>query len=432
MSSVTIETQKKDMLGLNQIMAQDDVGQRKYRKCQKCNRPTFGHAKPGYGPNKCVEVTVATDEQCHQIFKDLYAAKEGQFEREIENTRVNNLVHCEVCSLDFCYKEDFKEHQAKFHTGVTIMTCKECQLVYKTKDELVDHMRSMHYYTCVNCGFYFHGRRLYKHHEKTCGVKGKTDEERRDDLTLILEKIVDGNDLLQNAHEEQRRFQEQDTNRLDNASRQTAECLQRLVRNQTEARVPIAKEQKFPMFSKDQEYETFKKKVLMWQADSRLSKQGKVLAFTEAFDKRSQVEKSHVENLIVQGNKINFDRDDVLEQCLLIYEQFFGKTLVEKTTAAWRELKGLCKASDESLSEYVQRFGTIMAKMKNAEVNNHYMIHPRLKAILLIESSGLSKVERSNVLANVNENDDRFYDTVVESMRRTNGVLAVDEHETKT
>ena len=109
------EILKQDLLGLNQIMEQNDVGQRNYRKCQKCNRPTFGHSKPGYGHKRCLELTVATNEQSKEIFGNFYKMDEGRFAKEIDTTRVQDLFHCEVCRVDFLYTEDFEEHQTQFH-----------------------------------------------------------------------------------------------------------------------------------------------------------------------------------------------------------------------------------------------------------------------------------------------------------------------------
>ena len=381
MTATNMESMKKDLLGINQIMNQDEKGQRQYKKCRKCNRPIFGHSKPGCGVDRCEEISVASEQESQEIWRELYGAKEGMFATELEKTKIKDLFHCGICLLDFCFKEDFENHKKRFHVGVSNLTCKECNLVWLRKEELVVHMRGMHYFTCVHCGLYFHGKIWYKKHEGGCSREGRSDEERREDVTKILEKLAASQESLAKTQDEMGRYQAQGDQRLGENNRKTTECLERLIRNQTAERAPIPKEQRFPDFGKDQDWETFKKKVLMWQIDTRLSKQGKVLGFTEAFEKRSQNERSHVENRIVQGDAIDFEKEDVLEQCLATYEEFFGKSLVEKTMEAWRELKKVSRGTEESLAEYIQRFGTIMMKMKNSELGNVYMIHPRLKAI---------------------------------------------------
>ena len=83
MASTIVEILKKDMLGINQIMNQDDKGQRQFRKCHNCNRPAFGHSKPGCGENRCKEAESVSDQESINIWKELYAAKEGMFAMEI-------------------------------------------------------------------------------------------------------------------------------------------------------------------------------------------------------------------------------------------------------------------------------------------------------------------------------------------------------------
>ena len=95
-----MEIMKRDLLGLTGIIAQDELGQRKFKKCKKCNRPTLGHEKPGYGEKRCQEKDVVSDKECERIFKDLYAARGGQFRKRMEETQVDRLYHCQHCDVD--------------------------------------------------------------------------------------------------------------------------------------------------------------------------------------------------------------------------------------------------------------------------------------------------------------------------------------------
>ena len=164
----------------------------------------------------------------------------------------------------------------------------------------------------------------------------------------------------------------------------------------------------------------------MWQKDSRLSREGKVLAFTQSFGKRPEEERNYVDSKMVQGDAIDLTRDDVVEQCLAIYEAYYGKSKVERSAEAWRLFRDVKKKAGESLVEYVQRFGAIISKMKNSEDDGRYMVHARILAIILVDGSGLSTIEKSNILSRVDQDDDRIFDSVVDSMRKTSGVLTTE------
>ena len=78
---------------------------------------------------------------------------------------------------------------------------------------MITHMKSMHYYTCIGCGFYFHSKKLYKQHEAFCTNQGQTDgktnAQRRDDLTLILTKLATTQETLAATQDQMGRYNAQ-------------------------------------------------------------------------------------------------------------------------------------------------------------------------------------------------------------------------------
>ena len=156
--AAVVEILRQNLLGLNQVMEQDDTT-RSYRKCHKCNRPTFGHSKPGYGHKKCLEDKVIDNAESMKIWEGLYGKDNGLFAKQIDGTKVHKLFNCGICLLDFLHTEDFEVHKTLFHLGVTDLTCRKCQREWQTPEEVVEHMRCMHYFTCAYCGLYFHGKR---------------------------------------------------------------------------------------------------------------------------------------------------------------------------------------------------------------------------------------------------------------------------------
>ena len=96
----------------------------------------------------------------------------------MEVARLDRLTHCKDCDLDLYDEEDYKEHVEKFHAGADPFVCKECHTEWNNKEGLVDHMREHHFYTCTKCDLYFHGRRHYARHERSCGdEENPVDEE---------------------------------------------------------------------------------------------------------------------------------------------------------------------------------------------------------------------------------------------------------------
>ena len=87
-----------------------------------------------------------------------------------------------------------------------------------------------------------------------------------------------------------------------------------------------AKKQGFPRFQKDEKFRSFKKKVEYWNSGSRLTGKQKVLKFVEAFEERSKEERVFISNKIMMNKKIDTNGDDVIQICLKIYEEFYGKT----------------------------------------------------------------------------------------------------------
>ena len=207
--------------------------------------------------------------------------------------------------LDLYIEEDFREHTEKFHEGADPFVCKECHTAWQNREGLVDHMREHHYFTCTKCDLYFHGKRHYARHERSCGEDGDDDGVRAGQVEKKMARFVEGMELLRQANEEIRDTMAGFAEQTMANARQTSACLQAITNSQTVAKVPVAKEQKFPDFEKGQEFETFQKKVMMWQKDSRLSREGKVLAFTQAFSKRSEDEKKYVDSKMVQGDSID-------------------------------------------------------------------------------------------------------------------------------
>ena len=179
-SPMKLDIMKRDLLGLQDILHEDEIGTKTYRKCAKCNRPTLGHARPGPGKNKCPEVEVVADDEAKEIFRGLYGAREaGKIKEAMEITQIFKLVHCEFCGVDFHYESDHKEHVAAIHTGYADLGCQECDIKFDDRAGLENHMRMNHFYTCVECGLFFHGKKVYKVHVKTCGVRGITEMEEK-------------------------------------------------------------------------------------------------------------------------------------------------------------------------------------------------------------------------------------------------------------
>ena len=97
-----METLKKDMIVLNEIIEENWLGGKQFRKCVKCNQQTLGHDPPGYGVNRCVNEDVVTGDDSLKLFNEIFTAR--------ENKKINELFHCNKCGLDLVVEKNLKDH----------------------------------------------------------------------------------------------------------------------------------------------------------------------------------------------------------------------------------------------------------------------------------------------------------------------------------
>ena len=191
------------------------------------------------------------------------------------------------------------------------------------------------------------------------------------------------------------------------------------------------KEQKFPMFGKNEEFRTFKRRVELWNTGSGLLGAQKIVEFEKAFEDRPDEESNFIRNRILMDDKFNKVATDVMKRYLETFEGFFEKNILERTAEGLRKLDKLRRNDEEDIKSYTMRFDSAVIEIQSCKNGGAYMLHDRILAIKLLDSSGLTQLEKSNVLVSVDQTDDKLiYNNMKEAMRKTKGVLAMESKKT--
>ena len=123
-----------------------DGNKKKYfRRCKKCNRPTLGHGKPGYGELKCTFETKVDENEATRMYEEIKSKK--LLKDIIEKVKIDGLKQCGECKIEFEQQEDFNEHIEMIHKDLERSGYKYCGEDYMD-EELEKHMNEAHRITC--------------------------------------------------------------------------------------------------------------------------------------------------------------------------------------------------------------------------------------------------------------------------------------------
>ena len=160
--------------------------------------------------------------------------------------------------------------------------------------------------------------------------------------------------------------------------------------------------------------EGWSRSVLIW-AEAKAKPERKVQALVELLkkEKREGVKEMVVAE-VVENSDFDYKAEDGVERILKNIKELLDESRWSKISSLVDEFKEFKQKDGEGNKEFVSRFSTLESRLKNEKVG---MTNMWLAAVLL-KSSGLSKMERNNVLATTNvEDEDNVLKVIKKKMR---------------
>ena len=176
-------------------------------------------------------------------------------------------------------------------------------------------------------------------------------------------------------------------------------------------RQTLEKRVKCPRWDKTEPYKNFSERLKLW--DKSHSSKTKYLEFIESLQESGRTDKKTRVELEVQTRSINAEDEDVIDQILDRFEQWFGKPKMDVASESWIEVIKMMRDKDESIDKYFLRFDTATAKLQQAA-------EPLLKTLLalhLLYTINVDETQRRLIVSNIRLDQDNILDDIKTAIR---------------
>lgn len=370
-----------------------------FKSCQKCKRPTLGHKKP-------TGINCGLSEASAEEIKDIT-------DKLQEQRSVNRSIHKKA-----------NQHHPAFGTLPNIAendTIKKLATAIQkaNSDTFSNLMENL-------------GRERMEEERKRKEEQAETEalrkEEREERERIRKEEREERERIRREEMEERKSIREEEWNerertRIDREREETNRRNDENRRRKDDNERIFSKEQKFPKWGKEEEVETFKVRVEIWEQSSKLKPGQKLIELLESMEENKKEEKRRLEIETIGNTGFDKEDKDILKNCFKIIEKFCDKSKLEKIVENWRNFCSLKQGEDEDINAYIRKFESIEIKLKNLEVK----MPNNILAIQLLDGSKLNPAEKRVILSKTNTSNDEIYKTVKDAIREMKSALVEGE-----
>lgn len=184
-------------------------------------------------------------------------------------------------------------------------------------------------------------------------------------------------------------------------------------KNDTSADSLNKKEAKCPVWNSDDSLESYKAEIMLWNKSSKMNPEAKLSEFLQSIKEHRKPEYERLSMETIKKPKF-FDNPvekDIIEQCLVKLETWFGKTTFEQMYEHWNEFINLKKSPTEKMTEFMNRFDRLNQNLKNEGLN----LQETIKAIHLLSKCDASPEEIRAIVTKVDTTKDT---TIFEDLKK--------------
>ena len=129
---------------------------------------------------------------------------------------------------------------------------------------------------------------------------------------------------------------------------------------------------------------------------------------------------------IIENEEFDYKKEDVVKDILERIEAFVEESKWTKNVKLAKELLEFKQSSDEDTMKYVVRFAALEAKLKNEKVQMTNIF----KTGILLNQSNMTRLEKSNIMASIDMNNEAEVLEKVKKKIRENFVVNKESKET--
>ena len=183
--------------------------------------------------------------------------------------------------------------------------------------------------------------------------------------------------------------------------------------------------EKCPVWSKDQDLESWKKLVKIWDKTHQAAPGNqKLMSILEAMkgDHPDEHERLILKTIDCEefmekvDDRENETSKKIAEICMEELEGWYGKTKLEKLNDNYEAYKKLSQESNEKIMDFVRRFQNAHMKLEKEGTP----MHPYLLALDLLKKSNLNETEIKATIAicDMEKEGDKVYQDVINHLRK--------------